>query len=213
MRIAVFAAALLLLGSCIVGQEITATILGRVTDASGAVVAGATIIVINADQGIVARRLTTSRSGDYVVPLLPIGHYDVSVAAPGFKTILESGIELSVNDKRTVNFVLQVQGLSDEIKVEAEPLQVDLQSAAAAGLITGTQIRELAINTRNYTQLVLLQPGVSSGLDSDQPYVGASSLNGGINHVSFSINGARDSQNNGPSTAPTTSTAAPTRRC
>ena len=196
MRIAVFAAALLLLGSCIVGQEITATILGRVTDASGAVVAGAIIIVINADQGIVARRLTTSRSGDYVVPLLPIGHYDVSVAAPGFKTILESGIELSVNDKRTVNFVLQVQGLSDEIKVEAEPLQVDLQSAAAAGLITGTQIRELAINTRNYTQLVLLQPGVSSGLDSDQPYVGASSLNGGVNHVSFSVNGARDSQNN-----------------
>ena len=101
-----------------------------------------------------------------------------------------------MNDQRTVNFVLQVHGLSDEIKVEAEPLQVDLQSAAAAGLISGTQIRELAINTRNYTQLVLLQPGVSSGLDSDQPYVGVSSLNGGVNHVSFSINGARDSQNN-----------------
>ena len=186
----------LLLASCCGGQEITATILGTVTDPSGAVVAGATIIVLNADQGIVARRLTTSRNGDYVVPLLPIGHYEVSVEAAGFKPIVETGIELSVNDRRAVNFVLQVHGLRDEIEVEAEPLQVDLQSAAAAGLISGTQIRELASNTRNYTQLVLLQPGVSSGLASDQPYVGASSLTGGFNHASFSINGARDSQNN-----------------
>lgn len=186
----------LLLDSCCVGQEITATILGTVTDPSGAVVAGATIIVTNADQGIVARRLITSRNGDYVVPLLPIGHYAVSVEAAGFKTSLQTGIELNVNDRRAVNFVLQVHGLSDEVKVEAEPLQVDLQSAAAAGLISGTQIRELASNTRNYTQLVLLQPGVSSGLASDQPYVGATSLGGDFNHVSFSINGARDSQNN-----------------
>lgn len=175
----------LLLASSGGGQEITATILGTVTDPTGAVVSGATIVVVNTDQAVVARRLTTSRSGEYVVPLLAIGHYDVSVEAPGFKTILESGIELSVNDRRAVNFVLQVHGLTDEIRVEAEPLQVDLQSAAAAGLISGIQIRELAINTRNYTQLVVLQPGVSSGLASDQPYVGASSLNGGINHASF----------------------------
>ncbi len=58
------------------------------------------------------------------------------------------------------------------------------------------KIRELAINTRNYSQLVVLQPGVSSGLASDQPYVGVSGLNGGVNSVSFSINGARESQNN-----------------
>ena len=144
-------------------QEITATILGTVTDPSGAVVAGATIIVLNTDQAIVPRRLTTSPSGDYVVPLLPIGHYDVSAEAAGFKTSLETGIELSVNDRRAVNFVLQVHGLSDEIKVEAEPLQVDLQSATAAGLISGTQVRELAINTRNYSQLVASAAGCLLG--------------------------------------------------
>jgi hypothetical protein len=80
--------------------------------------------------------------------------------------------------------------------VEAEPLQVDLQSATAVGLVSGIEVRELAINTRNYSQLVALQPGVSSGLASDQPYVGVSGLNGGVNSVSFSINGARESQNN-----------------
>jgi hypothetical protein len=186
----------LLPASCASGQEISATILGTVTDPAGAVILGATITVVNTDQGIVARHLPTSRSGEYVVPLLAIGHYDVSAQAPGFKTSRETAIELNVNDRRAVNFVLQIHALSDEITVQAEPLQVDLQSAAAAGLISGIQIRELAINTRNYAQLLVLQPGVSSGLESDQFYVGVSSLNGGINHVAFSINGARDSQNN-----------------
>ena len=195
-RFALSGALLLLLGSFTSAQEITATILGNVTDPSGAIVSGATITVVNTDQATVVRRLTTSRSGEYVVPLLAIGHYDVSAETPGFKTSLETDIELSVNDRRVVNFILHVHGLSDEVRVEAEPIQVDLQSATAAGLISGIQVRELAINTRNYSQLVSLQPGVSSGLASDQPYVGASSLNGGVNHVSFSINGARESQNN-----------------
>jgi hypothetical protein len=186
----------LLLASCSAGQEITATILGTVRDPSGSVVAGVNIVVVNTDQAIVARRLATSRSGEYVVPLLAIGHYDVSAEASGFKTSRQTAIELNVNGRRAVNFVLQLHSMSDEIRVEAEPLQVDLQSAAGAGLISGIQIRELAINTRSYTQLVVLQPGVSSGLASDQPYVGISNLNGGINFVSFSINGARDSQNN-----------------
>jgi len=119
VRFALSGALLLLLGSYDIAQEITATILGTVTDSSGAVVSGATIIVLNTDQAIVLRRLTTSSGGEYVVPLLPIGHYDVSAEAPGFTTSLETGIELSVNDRRAVNFVLQVRGLSNEIKVEA----------------------------------------------------------------------------------------------
>ena len=186
----------ILLVSCAIGQEITATILGTVTDRTGSVISGAAIVVVNIDQAFVARRLTTSSGGEYVVPRLPIGHYEVSAVAPGFKTGRETGIELSVNDHRAVHLVLQVQGGSEEVTVEAAPLQVDLQSATAAGSISGNQIRELAINTRNYSQLVALQPGVSSGLASDQPYVGVSTLNGGINFVAFSVNGARVTQNN-----------------
>jgi hypothetical protein len=159
------------------GREITATIFGTVRDTGGAVVSGAAIVVVNTDTAIVLRRLTTSRSGEYVVPLLPTGHYDISAQASGFETSLEAGIELNVNDRRSVNFILQVHGLSNEIKVEAEPLQVDLQGATVATLVSDTQVRELAINTRNYSQLVALQPGVSSGLASDQPYVGVRGLN------------------------------------
>jgi hypothetical protein len=141
IRFALSGALLLPLGSYVFAQEITATILGTVTDPSGAAVSGATIIVVNTDQAIVLRRLTTSLGGEYVVPLLPIGHYDVSAEASGFKTSLETGIQLSVNDRRAVNFILQIHGLSDEIKVEAEPLQVDLQSATAAGLLRNRSSR------------------------------------------------------------------------
>jgi len=196
VRFGLLGTLVLLLGSCGASQEITATISGRVTDPSGAAVPGATITVVSTDKVVTVRSLRTSGSGQYVVPLLSIGYYDVTAEAPGFNRSSQTGIELSVNDRRTINFVLQVRGQSEEIKVQANPLQVDLQSPTAEGLISGTQVRELAINTRNYFQLVALQPGVSSGLDSDQPYVGVSSLNGGLNHVSFSINGARDSQNN-----------------
>jgi len=196
VRFALSGALSILLASCVIGQEITATILGTVTDATGAVIPGAAVMVVNLDQALVVRRLTTSRNGDYVVPLLPIGHYEVSAVAPGFKISRETGIELSVNDHRAVHFVLQVHGGSDEVTVEAEPLQVDLQSATSAGLISGNQIRDIPINTRNYSQLVALQPGVSSGLASDQAYVGVSTLNGGINSVAFSVNGARFTQNN-----------------
>jgi len=76
VRIALLAALLLSLGSYAIAQEITATILGTVTDSRGAVVSGATIIVVNTGQAIVVRRLTTSRNGEHVVPLLLIGHYD-----------------------------------------------------------------------------------------------------------------------------------------
>src|SRR6266446_170086 len=119
VKFALSGALLLFLGCNTIGQEITATILGTVTDASGAGVSGAMIIVVNTDQAIIVRRLTTSNNGEYVVPLLPIGHYDVSAEAPGFKTSLETGIELNVNARRAVNFILQICGRSDEIKVEA----------------------------------------------------------------------------------------------
>jgi len=116
VKFALSGALLLFLGCNTIGQEITATILGTVTDASGAVVSGATIIVVNTDQAIVVRRLTTSNNGEYVVPLLPIGHYDVSAEAPGFKTSLETGIELNVNDRRAVNFILQIHGRAMKLR-------------------------------------------------------------------------------------------------
>jgi len=87
------------------------------------VVPGATITVVSTDKAVTVRSLRTSNGGQYVVPLLSIGYYDVTAEAPGFNRSSQTGIELNVNGRRTINFVLQVRGQSEGIKVEAEPFK------------------------------------------------------------------------------------------
>src|SRR6267142_7140427 len=177
------------------GQNITGSISGTVTDSSDAVVSGATVTIVNTDTGVTMRTVKTDNSGGYSAPLLPIGHYRVTVAAGGFSKSVRQGIELNVNDKLAINAKLQVGGAAEEVTVEGNPLQVDLLSATATGVVTGLQIRDLSLNTRNYEQLVTLVPGVSSSATSSQLYSGAFAPVG-TNVLSFSVNGARSSQNN-----------------
>ena len=184
-----------IMGATAAAQDITGSISGTVKDPTGAVMPNATVTITNTDTGVVVRRLKTDNGGNYSAPLLPIGHYSVQVQAPGFKKSVYNDIELNVNDKLTVNGQLSLGTTEETVVVEANPLTVDLQSAAATGLINGTQIRELSLNTRNYEQLVTLLPGVSSSQATDQLYVGAFAPIG-TNVVSFSINGARTSENN-----------------
>lgn len=177
-------------------QEVTGSIVGTVKDQSGAVVSGATVRLTNTDTNVVVRTVTTESNGDYSAPLLPIGHYTVAVEAPGFKKAVQTGIELNVNSKLTISPTLELGQAQETVTVEASPLQVELQSATASGLISGTQIRELSLNNRNYTQLVALMPGVSS-TQADQAYVGLTNpLSGGFNLLGLSINGQRASANN-----------------
>ena len=96
----------------------------------------------------------------------------MAVEAKGFRKAVRSGIELHVNDKLTVSFDLEIGDTQQEVTVEASPVQVELQSATAQTLISGTQVRELALNSRNYEQLVTLMPGVVYSGAGDQMYVG-----------------------------------------
>jgi carboxypeptidase family protein/TonB-dependent receptor-like protein len=178
-------------------QEITGSVFGTVTDKSGAIVSGATITVENADKNdAVIRILTTNENGDFVAQFLPIGHYTFVAEAKGFKKVERRGVTLNVNDKLTLNFTLDPGAVTETLTVQADATPVELQTATASGLITGTEIRELAINTRNYEQLVALTPGVSTGLASDQLYVGVTSPTGLSNQINFSVNGGRPTQNN-----------------
>lgn len=178
-------------------QEITGSIVGTVHDQSGASIAGATISIQNADQNnTVVRVLTTNESGEYVAPFLAVGHYTLVAEAKDFKKVERRGIKLDVNDRLTIDFSLSPGAVTDTVTVEADASPVELQTATTSGLITGTEIRELAINTRNYEQLVALTPGVTTGLASDQLYVGVSSPTGLSNQINFSVNGGRPTQNN-----------------
>jgi hypothetical protein len=139
--------------------------------------------------------LKADKGGNYNAPNLPVGNYAVKVEMKGFKTTSETGIVLDVNDHLTKNESLTVGAVSETVNVEASALQVDTQSAAATGLITGTQVRELALSSRNYEQLVALMPGVTSDI-GDALYAGVSAPGGNTNETAFSLNGGFGTGNN-----------------
>jgi outer membrane receptor protein involved in Fe transport len=176
-------------------QEVTGTILGTVTDTSGATVSGAVITITNTDRNAVERSLTTTSAGRFTVPLLPIGHYSIKVEAPGFKTFEKTDIILNVNDRLLQQIVLEIGAVSQTVAVQANALHVDTQSATASGLISGVQIRQLSLESRNYESFVSLMPGVVSNAGTDTS-IGAIAPSGASNNTSFSLNGSFGSENN-----------------
>jgi hypothetical protein len=186
---------ILAITSCAFAQEVTGTISGIVKDASGAVIPNAKVTITNTDKNAVIRDMTTDSNGSYLAPLLPIGRYSITIEAAGFKSTARKDILLYASSKLSQDFQLVVGSAGETINVEAAAAQVQTQSAAAAGVITGTQVREIPLNGRNWEQLVTLMPGVSDAGNSDQIYVGAFAPQG-TNLVTFSMNGGRREQNN-----------------
>ncbi len=192
----VIAAVLTLAGwtqPALLAQEVSGSISGTVTDSSGAAIKGATVTITNTDRNLVVRTLTTSSAGFYTAPALPLGAYEVRITDAGFGDGRFSNIVLHANDTLTVNAGLK-PGSQQDITVTEAAQQINLESGAQQTLIDGTQVRELALSTRNYEQLVGLQPGVAY-TGGDQIYIGNSNPVGSTNVVSFSINGARTSGN------------------
>ncbi|MGH9742955.1 MAG: carboxypeptidase regulatory-like domain-containing protein, partial [Candidatus Acidiferrum sp.] len=181
--------ALLWLACTCFGQNITATLTGTVTDPSGAAVAGAAVTIHNNNTNADLRTVNTDQAGLYNVPDLPFGTYTVTAKATGFKNSVASEVILHVGDHRTLNMTMEVGQISEKVLVTTSEVPVETSSAAQSTTITGTQIRELQLNNRNFEQLLLLQPGVASGLP-DQIQFGIT------NTDSVSVNGARGSANN-----------------
>ncbi len=182
-------ALLVLVGCSIVRAQDTASITGTVTDPSSAAVAGAQVVLTNSEHGI-KRTATSNSSGDYLFASLPIGSYDLTVSAEGFKKYEAKGVVLRVADKARVNVALQVGTLSTEIVVQgSEVAQVQTQSSDLGNTVSGKEISQLELNGRDFTQLVALSPGVTdqSGADEGEP---------GASTVAFSINGGRTEYNN-----------------
>ena len=180
-------------------QEVTGSIVGNVVDATGAAVPGARIAVTDTDRNQVVRSVQSDNKGEFTAALLPVGHYSVAADAKGFKRFVQSGIELHVSEKLTVTLALQVGEITEQVTVEENATQVELQSPVAAGLVSGTEVRELSLNNRNYLELLELMPGVVSNSPSDELVIGATNATGATNAVNalpFSLNGGRTTGNN-----------------
>jgi outer membrane receptor protein involved in Fe transport len=163
-------------------QAVKATILGVVTDSSGATIPGAKVTATNSGTGI-TRTATTDSQGRYTVADLDIGTYEVDAEAAGFKRALHTGIELTVGSEVVVDAALQVGASQQTVTVEGQVTQVDTTSSALGSLVEGTQMRELPLNGRNYAQLLSLAPGVSTAFYS------GSGLSG--RGVEYSVSGSR----------------------
>ena len=159
---------LALLSSAAYGQA-TASIVGTVTDPSGAAVANAKLTITNIETGL-ARSTVTNSTGSYAAHELAIGHYRIRAEAPGFKAYEQSGITLEVNDTMRADLSLQVGQVQESVTVEANRVQVEAQTSDVSQTVTDTQIENLATNGRNVLQLTTLVPGASSTMpDFDLP--------------------------------------------
>src|SRR2546423_899001 len=164
------------------GQE--ATVVGTVTDPSGSVIANVKITITNVETGLV-RTTTSNESGQYVVPDLHIGHYNVKAESSGFKAAEQKGIVLQVGDRTRLDFLMQLGGASETVTVEANAVRVQTDSGEVSNVITGQQLSQLAVNGRGIYQLAALTPGASSQINPSS----ANTPVGGDASVSFNVVG------------------------
>ena len=169
-----------------IAQE--ATIVGTVTDPSGSVVPNAAITITNTDTNE-ARSSVTNETGQFVVPGLPVGHYNLSAKATGFGAEAKAGIVLNVNDRTRVDFVLKVGSTQENVTVEANAVQVQSESNEVSTVISGEQVSELGVNGRSVYSLFSLTPGASS-IQGD--FITPTAVSGDSN---VSINGQRAGHN------------------
>ncbi|HEV7220810.1 MAG TPA: TonB-dependent receptor [Terriglobales bacterium] len=176
---------LLACSSLAFGQE--ATIVGTVTDPSGAVIVGAKITATNTATGVV-RTTATNESGQYAMPEVNIGHYDVKAESSGLKVAEQKNIVLQVDDRARVDFQMQVGAATESVTVEAAAVHVQTDTGEISNLITGQQLSNLAVNGTSLFQLAALAPGASNDITNykDVPV-------GGDTNVSF--NGQRTAHN------------------
>ena len=185
MRISALFAMLVLFGAgstALHAQAYYGSIVGNVTDSTGAVIAGAkvTATAIGTD----AKSSTvTSDLGAFSLPQLAVGTYVVQITAPKFKAFVADGVEVHVSTNTSVNASLQLGSVTELVTVQADAVQVETTSAAVGEVVVGTQVRELPLSGENFVGLTQLSPGVSAAQGSN--FVGKG-LDGGVN---FSVNG------------------------
>src|SRR2546428_9384654 len=154
MRVRMILAFVVLAATSLVAQTFRGTILGTVTDPSGAMVSGAKVTVRNVNTGL-ERSTQTSADGSYSVPELPIGTYTVTISQSGFQTSVTSSVPVDVAGERRVDASLKPGKVSELVEVSGEGLPlVETTTNEMGGILTGQIVENLPINGRDYTKLI-----------------------------------------------------------
>ncbi|HTV53565.1 MAG TPA: carboxypeptidase-like regulatory domain-containing protein, partial [Terriglobia bacterium] len=137
------------------------SIVGTVTDPSGAAVPGVTVTVTNQLRQNVARSVTTNSAGNYSVPDLAVGSYSVRATKSGFTTAVHSDLVLNVRTTVRVNFKLSVGAVTQEVTVRAAAVHLETENGSLSEAITGSHVASIDTDGRNFVQLATLVPGMN----------------------------------------------------
>lgn len=176
----------------------TGSISGTVTDTQGAIVSGAHVELRNTLTGVI-QSITTDSAGFYNFPSLSLGNYDVTFENAGFEKFVQTNVVIDVDTARRVDAALRPGSVQEQITVVSTEAQVNTENAQLGDVITGTEMAELPIGDRSYTDLLMLQPGtVNISVSQYGSITPANSLNNGLVsiggsqdvHSGFMVNGA-----------------------
>lgn len=149
----------ILLTQALHAQIDTGSIVGTVHDSGGAVLAKATVQVINKSTGVTVTAVTNSNGSYQILALIP-GQYSVRASASGFATQMNDGVEIHVQTRAQVDFSLNVGQVQQQVMVTSSEPLLQTQSANVGGVVESQQINDLPLNGRRYSDLALLSPGV-----------------------------------------------------
>ena len=175
----------------LLAQYENGSVLGTVRDASGATVPGAVVSVTNRATGVVSTRKSDD-SGDFEVPALRVGQYDVKIEKEGFATANATNISVSVASRQRVDLTLSVGSTSTTVEVSDVALAVETEQSQRGQTISQHQVASLPLVSRNFSDLVGLAPGVRATANGVQ----TTSNTGLVREGSFNVNGQRSMFNN-----------------
>src|SRR5205809_6994393 len=174
----------------LLAQEITAAIVGTVTDPSGAPISGASVTATDTERGIVWTAKTND-AGVYNLPRIPVGNYTLKVSAPGFQTAVHPPFTLVLNQSARIDVQMKMGQVSQTVEVTSAAPVLKTETTQVDTIIDSTTNERLPLATRNYVQLTLLAPGSVTPAPN--------SFNNGDNTASGGrpyINGNREQANN-----------------
>src|SRR5512133_786219 len=141
-------------------QQITGSIRGSVTDASGAIVQSAAVTARHVETGL-TRTAFSDSAGTFVLVELPVGHYRLTVGAKGFHEYIQDGITLDVNETANVPVRLAVGAETEHVQVMADAQLIQTTTTSLGSVVNQSELLDLPLDGRNFSQLGLLQPGVA----------------------------------------------------
>ena len=192
--LSVMALALSLSGLPALAQSVTGTILGTLTDSSGAAVTNASVVILNQDTGL-EYQAAVGGSGEYTATNLPPGNYSVKTQLSGFKPTLVKDVVLLANRSARINLVLEPGAVNQTVEVTAAAPVVNSENATLGNIMDSQSITTVPLNGRTVDRLIKISAGVTTDSASN-PRVGGSPYWGGI---SFNVDGIgyNDSGNGG----------------